>query len=282
MDMKGAQREKPPEEGGRTEWAHGMLRANCADGVATILFDRPAKLNAMNREFWASLRLALAWVQGEARARALIITGAGTRAFSVGGDIASFAALETPEDRERFQVEAMAAFDALTRLQVPTIAAINGLALGGGCEVALACDFVLAVRTAAFGMPEMGFGLVPGFGVLRAASVLGRQVAKLMILADARLGAEEAVRHGLVLSVHDDDELMPSALSLARRLAGASATAVRLGKALIDRDVHDAEAIASSIAAVSLLHGTEESRTAVADFLARRGTPAPVLTKDEK
>jgi enoyl-CoA hydratase len=247
-------------------WKRGMIRIEGRRPVALITFDRAGKLNAMSRDFWPDLRAGLEWVERQEGLRAIVFTGAGDRAFSVGGDIGSFAALTSDESRHEFQVDAMATFAAVEQCSVTTIAAVNGLALGGGCEIAMACDFVVASEGAVFGLPEARFGLVPGYGVLRAPMLVGEQMAKMMVLAGERLTGEEALRCGLVQKLVPASALLDEALRLAERAAAASPGAVAAGKALMRKPVSP-EAIARSVALISQLHGTAESRTAVQSFL---------------
>lgn len=245
-------------------WQRGMVRVDLEDTVAFVTFDRPEKLNAMDRAFWPDLRAALAWAE-EMTARCIVFRGAGTRAFSVGGDVKSFAALSTEDERRAFQIDAMQTFDAIAQCALPTIAAVRGLALGGGCEVAMACDMVIAADDAVFAMPEARFGLVPGYGVLRAPSVVGAQMAKLMVFAGERLDAESALRHGLVQRLSTADGLMDDARALARTIAAVPPAAIAAGKALINAAI-DPDRVALSVETVTALHSTPESRAAVSSF----------------
>jgi enoyl-CoA hydratase len=246
-------------------WRRGMVRIDVDGAAALVTFDRPDKLNAMDRAFWPDLRAALSWVEAQPDLRCVVFRGAGTRAFSVGGDVASFAALGTAEMRREFQVDAMATFEAVAASPMPTIAAVHGYALGGGCEMAMACDIAIAADDAVFGLPEARFGLVPGYGVLRAPSIVGAQMAKLMIFAGERLTAAEALRHGLVQKLFPAEALIPEALKLAASIASAPRSAIGAGKSLI-RATLDPALIQLSIETVTALHSTPESRNAVSAF----------------
>ncbi len=245
-------------------WQRGMIRVDLDETVGFVTFDRPEKLNAMDRAFWPDLRAALVWAE-EAGARCIVFRGAGTRAFCVGGDVKSFAALSTEEERRAFQIDAMATFDAVARCALPTIAAVRGLALGGGCELAMACDMVIAADDAVFALPEARFGLVPGYGVLRAPSVVGAQITKFMVFGGEKLDAESALRLGLVQRLSTVDGLMDDALALARKVAAVPPAAIAAGKALIDTAI-DPGRVAQSIEMVTALHSTPESRAAVSSF----------------
>jgi enoyl-CoA hydratase len=238
-------------------------------GIAVLTIDDPAKLNAMGRTFWAELRDALARLEADGRTRAVIVTGAGERAFSAGGDIASFAELTGIEAKRAFQQDCMRTFAAVEESPLPVIAAVNGYAMGGGCELTLACDAVLAADNAVFGMPEAAVGLVPGFGVLRAPSVIGRQWTKLMMLAGERVDAATALRIGLVQKVVPAASLMDAARELASRMAAAAPLAVATGKGLVNRGVDRGE-FDHSTAALTMLHATADAAEGIAAFVGKR------------
>jgi enoyl-CoA hydratase len=249
--------------------AAANIRVDVDDAVAVITIDDPARLNAMGRTFWAELRDALARLEAGGRVRAVVITGAGDRAFSAGGDIASFAELRDASAKRAFQQDCMRTFAAVEESPLPVVAAVNGYAMGGGCELALACDVVLGADTAVFGMPETAVGLVPGFGVLRAPSVIGRHWTKLMMFAGERVDAETALRIGLVQKVVPAADLMPAARELAARIAAAAPLAVAAGKALVNRGVDRGE-YDHSTAALTVLHGTADAAEGIAAFTAKR------------
>ena len=251
------------------EWRSGMVAVTVHGAVATLTLDRPAKLNALDRPFWSDLLAALDAIAAEGSVRAIVLRGAGPRAFSVGGDVASFAALGNDADRHTFQVEAMRAFAAVEQSPIPIVAAVHGFAMGGGCELTLACDIVLASRDAIFGMPEARFGLVPGYGSIRAPAVIGAQMAKLMIYAGERLDAEAALRCGLAQKICATDILFAEAARLAAAIAAAPPTAIAAGRRLIDRAT-DAALVAQSIDEIAALHATNASQNAVAAFLDRQ------------
>jgi enoyl-CoA hydratase len=233
--------------------------------VTLLVINRPDKLNAMTERFWPQLRGLLAQLSGDGQTRAVVITGAGERSFSAGGDIVSFAALDTDAARRAFMTECLTTFAAVEDAPLPVIAAVNGLALGGGCELTLACDIVLAARGAVFGLPEAAVGLVPGFGVLRAADVIGRQQAKLMVLAGERLTAQQALEIGLVQRVLPDDELIPAALELGGRIAAQAPLAVGVAKRMINRRIDHGET-GYGVQALTALFGTRDAAEGIAAF----------------
>ncbi|QRP43094.1 enoyl-CoA hydratase/isomerase family protein [Amycolatopsis sp. FDAARGOS 1241] len=237
--------------------------------VAVLTIDSPAKLNAMGRGFWPELREALSRLATDGRTRAVIITGAGDKAFSAGGDIASFAELTDVAAKREFQQDCMRTFAAVEESPLPIIAAVNGFAMGGGCELALACDVVVAADTAMFGMPECSVGLVPGFGVLRAPSVIGRQWTKLMMFGGERVDAATALRIGLAQKVVPAGELLSAARELAGRFAAMAPLAVATGKNLVNRGVDRGE-FDHSTGALTTLHATADAAEGIAAFLGKR------------
>jgi enoyl-CoA hydratase len=245
------------------------IRVHTDDAVAVLTIDDPARLNAMGRTFWPEVRDALARLESDGRTRALIVTGAGDKAFSAGGDIASFASLTDTAAKREFQRDCMRTFAAVEESPLPVIAAVNGYAMGGGCELALACDIVVAADTATFGMPETAVGLVPGFGVLRAPSVIGRHWTKLLMFTGERVDAETALRIGLAQKVVPAAALMDTARELATTIAAKAPLAVAAGKGLVNRGVDRGE-FDHSTAALTALHATEDAAEGIAAFVGKR------------
>lgn len=236
--------------------------------VATITMQRPEKLNAMTAAFWAHLREALDLLACDGMSRVAIITGAG-KAFSAGGDISSFLDLESIEEMRAYQDDAMAAFSHVEQSPLIVIAAINGLAFGGGCELALACDIVIAARGATFAMPEAALGLVPGFGAIRAADVIGRQMAKYLIATGDAIDAERAFAIGLAQAVVPDEGLMEEARAVADRIAMRSPNAVSVGKRMVNRTI-DPAAFAYSTDEITALQASDDRNRGIEAFLAKR------------
>jgi len=237
--------------------------------IAVLTIDDPAKLNAMGRTFWAEMRGALAALETDGRTRAVIITGAGEKAFSAGGDIASFVDLADMTAKREFQQECMRTFAAVEETPLPVIAAVNGFAMGGGCELTLACDIVVAADNAVFGMPEATVGLVPGFGVLRAPSVIGRHWTKLMMFAGERVDAATALQIGLAQKVVPAADLMTTARAIGERIAAAAPLALATGKGLVNRGVDRGE-FDHSTAALTTLHATADAAEGIAAFIGKR------------
>lgn len=247
----------------------GYLQIDRADHVATITIDRPAKLNTMDRSFYAHLTDALKLLENDGRTRVAIITGAGDRAFSAGGDIGSFADTVGFSSLQAYQEEAMAGFAVLEFSPLTTIAAVNGYAFGGGCELTLACDITMVSERAIFAMPEAALGLVPGYGVIRAPDVIGRQMTKLMIAAAERIDAARAVEIGLAQIIVQHSELLKQAQALALRISKNSPLAIRTGKRIVNGDCAK-EGYDYSIAALLTLQCAPDRVEGVAAFMEKR------------
>lgn len=237
--------------------------------VAVVHLDRPEKLNALTEAFWPQLRDALARLEASGTTRAVVLTGAGDKAFSAGGDIAGFGELDGTAAKRAFQAECLRTFAAVEESPLPVIAAVNGYAFGGGCEMALACDLVIASERATFGMPESAIGLVPGFGVLRGPAVMGRHWTKWMVLAGERLDAAQAERAGLVQKVVPHETLLDEAVALGERIARAAPLAVDVGKRMINRGIDRGET-GYSLEAVTMLQQTADTAEGIAAFTQKR------------
>lgn len=197
--------------------------------VATIVIDRPEKRNALNAVVRREMIEALDALREDAEVRVVVITGAGEKAFIAGADIGEF------EDRTPLEQRAIMSgrrlFEEIASFPKPTIAMINGFALGGGCEVALACDLRIAARSARIGQPEIRLGLIPGGGgTQRLPRLVGAGRALRLLLTGEPIGAEEAERIGLVDQVVEDAELAERAMALAQLIAGHSPVALQLIK----------------------------------------------------
>ena len=224
-----------------------FLDLSGTDAVRVLTITRPEKLNALNRATLAALQAQLDALAADPALRVLIITGAGARAFVAGADISEFQGL-TPDAAAQYARQGQAVFDRLESLPVPTIAAINGYALGGGCELALACTFRLMADTARIGLPETSLGLIPGFGgTQRLARAIGRQHALELILTGRQVAADEAVRLGLVLRAVPAGQLLEETQALAAQLAVRAPLALRYAREAVagglDRPLADGLAI---------------------------------------
>ncbi len=242
------------------------------DAVRVLTISRPAKLNALDRATIAAMRARLEALAADPALRVLIITGAGDKAFVAGADISEFEGL-TPDLATGYARDGQAMLDRLESLPVPTIAAINGFALGGGCELALACTFRLMADTARIGLPETSLGLIPGFGgTQRLARAIGRQQALELILTGRQIGADEAMRLGLVLRAVPADQLMADAQALATQLAGRAPLALRYARQAVAEGVD--RPLADGLAGEARLFGLAAASTDMAEgvraFLEKR------------
>jgi enoyl-CoA hydratase len=214
--------------------AYETLLEQRAGSVATLVLNRPKVLNALNAQMIRELRDAFAALDGDAGVRAIVLTGSGERAFAAGADIGEFKSLTGALDGAALARAGQALMLQIESTNKPVIAAVNGFALGGGCELAMACDVRLAAATAKFGQPEVNLGLMPGFGgTQRAARLLGRGMAMFLCLSGDQIDAAEALRVGLVDRVVAPEELLPAAQRLAATIAGKAPLAVAATKRAI-------------------------------------------------
>lgn len=241
------------------------------DFVGIITIDREKALNALNDAVLADLEAAVDAVDVE-KTRCVIITGAGQKAFVAGADIGAMSTM-TSEQGEAFSAHGNKVFRKIETMPMPFIAAVNGFALGGGCELSLSCDIRLASENAVFGQPEAGLGITPGFGgTQRLARTIGVGKAKEMIYATRNIKAEEALRVGLVNSVYPADQLMPEAEKLAQRIANNAPIAVRQCKKAINEglqmNIDDAVAFEPKMFAVCC--DTQDQKNAMTAFCEKR------------
>jgi enoyl-CoA hydratase/carnithine racemase len=244
-----------------------MLRADVTPPIARLRIDRPEKLNAMTRGFFAELEEALVRCEQDESVRAIVVHGSGS-CFSVGGDIAGFGELEGAADRRAYVGEAMSAFRAVEESSKPTIAAVHGFALGGGFELTLVCDLVVADETARFGLPETSVGLVPGPGLVRAGAHAGLHALKYMILTGATLDAHDARAAGLVNEVVPVGEHVAKAEEWARTIAERAPIALAAAKSFLTAGGWDR--YAHAVDTVAMLQGSDDVREGIAAFDEKR------------
>ncbi len=249
----------------------GSLRVAIDGAVATITLDRAAKLNALTMAMLEALETACATIERDASVRAVIVASVSDKAFCAGADIAEWGPLGALGMWQRWIRDGHRAFDRLARLRQPTIAAIGGIACGGGLELALACDLRLAAAGARFAFPEVTIGAVPGWaGSQRLPRVIGVGRAKQMILAGEAVDAATAAAWGLVNEVVPAERLASRALELARRIAENAPTAVQASKQLVDAAGGEGLAAALEALASGLAAGTADAHEGVAAFRAKR------------
>jgi enoyl-CoA hydratase len=242
------------------------------DRIGTITVNRPERLNALNVRTIQELAAVLSEAAEDQGVRVLIVTGAGDKAFVAGADIKELAEM-TPVSGRETALRGQAVFQKLETLGKPSIAAINGFALGGGCELALACSIRLASRTAKLGQPEVKLGIIPGYGgTQRLARLCGKGVAHELCLTGEMVSAEEAQRIGLVNHVYEPAELLPAATALARKIAANGRFAVGLAMEAIARgaDMPQEEGMAFEAALFGTCCATAEMREGTRAFLEKR------------
>jgi enoyl-CoA hydratase/3-hydroxypropionyl-coenzyme A dehydratase len=208
------------------------IETDVRDGLGILRFNRPEQLNAMNREMMDAIIGALEALAADERVRVAVITGSG-RAFMAGADIKEYAA-QTPEEFADFRKKGMRLYELIECSGIPFIAAVNGFALGGGFEIALACDFIVAAETAVFGLPEVHLGLIPGGGGLfRLFQKTGLNRVKEAVLLGQSYTASEMNSWGVVYKVVPENELMNQAEQLAEKLKRRPAQALKALKQML-------------------------------------------------
>jgi enoyl-CoA hydratase len=209
------------------------LLYDCGDGIATVTINRPRALNALNEATLKELLCLFASIQADATVKVVILTGTGEKAFVAGADIAEMQPIDAVTGRQ-FALLGHQLAAAIESLPKPVIAAVNGFALGGGCELALCCDIRLASETARFGQPEINLGVIPGFGgTQRLPRLIGKGRACELLLTGDMIDAAEAYRIGLANKVLPAAELLPAARKLAATIAAKGQLAVGFAKAAL-------------------------------------------------
>jgi enoyl-CoA hydratase len=252
--------------------AYENLLYETRDGVAILTFNRPKVLNALNRKTVEELHDALLGTQRSEAVRALILTGAGEKSFVAGADISELAQ-QTPVNGKEFSLYGQSVFHLLENLGKPTICAINGFALGGGCELALSCNIRLASKTAKLGQPEVKLGIIPGYGgSQRLARLCGKGAAHELCLTGEMITAEEALRIGLVNHIYEPAELLPAAEAIARKIILNAPLAVKFTTEAIERgsEMPQEEGLFLEATLFGLACATEDMREGTKAFLEKR------------
>ena len=240
-------------------------------GIWLLTINRERAMNALAPQVLDDLASAVRAVAADPAARCLLVTGAG-RAFVAGADIAAMSAMAPIEARD-FAAKGHRTLRALELAPFPVIALVNGYALGGGCELALACDFIVASEKAVFGQPEVNLGICPGFGgTQRLTRVVGRSMALDLVTTGRQVRADEALRIGLANHVVPPEGLLEKGMELARMIAAKGPLAVRFSKHLVirgqDLDLANANALETDV--FGMLAATEDKQEGMAAFLAKR------------
>jgi enoyl-CoA hydratase len=238
------------------------------DTVATVTVDRPEAMNALDQPTLTELRDRLATLVADSDVHVVVLTGAGDRAFIAGADIKAMAEMDV-QQAQAWGALGHETASLLETMPKPTIAAVNGFALGGGCELALACDVRYASATARLGQPEVSIGIIPGWGgTQRLPRVVGIGVAKELILSGRLVDAEEALRIGLVNAVFPPEELMEKTLELARTLAAKSPLVLAAIKQTTARTFHGD--LGAEAEAFATLFGSDDQAEGMRAFIEKR------------
>lgn len=242
------------------------------ENVAIIKFNRPKSLNAVNTEVLAELADALNKIEHDPNIGALILTGEGEKSFVAGADISQMVNLD-PIQLRKFSRDGQEILFALEELPIPVIACVNGFALGGGTEIAMACDFVYASEKAKFGQPEITLGVIPGFGgTQRLSRLVGKSMAKELCMTGVVISAREAKEIGLVNKVFSPETLWEETMKVAKGMAGKGKVSMRATKRCIDRgydvDLHSGSYMESD--AFALCMASPDGREGMTAFLEKR------------
>jgi enoyl-CoA hydratase len=252
--------------------AYENLLLDVKDQIARITFNRPNVLNALNRNTIEELGDILNTVRADAAARVVVLTGAGEKAFVAGADINELAR-QTPVNGKEFSLFGQEIIHRLETMGKPSIAAINGFALGGGCEMALACTIRVASRTAKLGQPEVKLGILPGYGgSQRLARLCGKGVAHELILTGEMISAEEALRIGLVNRVVEPAELLPTVEAIAKKIIANAPLAVQYAMEAVEHgmEMPQEEGLFLEATLFGLCCATEDMREGTRAFLEKR------------
>ena len=248
------------------------IRCEYKGAVCVVTIDRPKALNALNLDVLRELHDVMEDLDNNREVRAIIVTGAGEKAFVAGADIGAMSAM-TPEEALEFAKLGHRTMDRISAMKKPTIAAVNGFALGGGCELAMSCDIRIASEKARMGIPEVTLGVIPGFGgTQRLSRLVGLGMAMELLATGRQCKADECEKIGLVNRVVSPDQLMDTCMALAETIAANSATAIALGKqsiaAGIEMDL--AKALTFEQQAFALTFATRDQKEGMGAFLEKR------------
>ncbi len=246
-----------------------LILTEIHDRAGLIRLNRPDALNALNRQLLTELVEALRAFDADPAVGAIVITGDG-RAFAAGADIKEMAQASSVD---MLTAEPISLFDQVAATKKPVIAAVSGWCLGGGCELAMACDMIVASETAKFGQPEINIGVIPGAGgTQRLTRAVGKPLAMEMVLNNRTLSAQEALQHGLVNRVVPPEACLEEALKLANEIAARAPLAVRLGKEAVNHAFESSlsDGIAHERRAFYFLFSTEDQKEGMQAFMEKR------------
>ena len=251
-------------------YAHLLVEER--DGVAVLTVNRPESLNALDGAVLAELEQALRALEAAAATKAVVVTGAGEKAFVAGADIAAMAGM-SPQEARAFSLAGQRVMASLQRMRKPVIAAVNGYALGGGLELALACDFVYAAESARFGAREVALGIIPGFGGTQyLARLVGPNRARELVFTARTFSAQQAKEWGIVNEVVPAGQVVAAALETTRQITANSLSAVAVAKEAITSgaDMAREDGLRLEAALFAALFGGEDQREGMSAFLEKR------------
>lgn len=252
--------------------AYETLLCSVENNIATITFNRPKALNALNGALLTEFNAALDEISANEEVRVLVLTGSGDKAFVAGADITELAKLN-PLQAKLFAKKGHDAIGKLQALPIPVVAAVNGFALGGGSEMALACDFIYASENAKFGLPEITLGIIPGFGgTQRLPRLIGANMAKEMIFTGKMLSAAEAKEIGMVNKVVAPESLMEDVMKTASAMAAKGRVALRAAKQVVNAGLGTdlATGCAMEVDAFALCLASADAKEGTSAFLEKR------------
>lgn len=249
-----------------------QIQTEIQQGSLVITINRPDKLNALNKEVIAELSQAIDELLASPDLHSAVITGAGPKAFVAGADISEFPQLDAAAGAALAALGQEKVFSKIENATKPIVAAVNGFALGGGCELAMACHFRLASANAKFGQPEVNLGLIPGYGgTQRLVHLVGKGRATELLLTGNMLGAEEALRIGLVNHVTAPEELLPKTLEILQLIHSKAPLAVQAILGLVNTATYQpAAGLAAEVAAFGALFDTADAKEGTTAFLEKR------------
>ena len=245
--------------------------------LATIIINRPNKLNALNKETIQELHDAFVDLEADKKIRVIVLTGSGEKAFVAGADISEFADFSVEDGGKLAAQGQKLLFDFIENLSTPVIAAVNGFALGGGLELAMACHFRVASDNARMGLPEVSLGVIPGYGgTQRLPQLVGKGRALEMIMTASMIDAGNALNYGLVNHVVSQEELLPMCEKMAHKISKNSSVAIGNAiKAVNAGFKHDSNGYAAEIEAFGACFGTADFKEGTTAFLEKRKADFP-------
>jgi len=240
------------------------------NSICVITVNRPDKLNALNKEVFNDLNAVIDDVYKNPEIKSAIITGAGTKAFVAGADISEFLELDTSEATE-LSARGHKVFDKIENSPKPIVAAVNGFALGGGCELALACHFIYASENAKFGQPEVNLGLIPGYGgTQRLTQLVGRNLAMELLMSGNMISAKEAMDYGVVNKVFSAEELLPKTKEILSLIQSKAPIAVAKVIECVKNFDHSQQGYDLEIKKFGECFATEDAKEGASAFLEKR------------